>query len=108
MFGEFRFVRSVCSGQVDLYVRLELHEADTFFVNSENPIDPQVMRCLSAGAHAALNDSGRYPMAVKILTYENRGHGDNWGAINTASRAATNHALGLHHLLPSNVQVHEP
>ena len=108
MNGEFRLVRFVCSGRVDLFVRLKLFDSAEFVVTSQDPLDPAVLRFLAGGIRQALVDSERFPKGASILAYENHGEGDNWGAMFTTAKAATNHALGLDHLLPLVLHAPEP
>ena len=107
MNGEFRFVRFVC-GRVDLFVRLKLFDSGEFVVTSQDPLDPAILRCLAGGIRQALVESECFPKSASILAYENYGEGDNWGAMFTTAKAATNHALGLDHLLPLVLQAPEP
>jgi len=100
MIGEFRFQRFVCSGRVDLTVRIVLSESHEFLFSAEEQVDPEVHRFLISGIREALVESGQYPMAATLLSFDNSGEGNNWGAIKTVAKAATNNALGLDHLLP--------
>ena len=108
MNGEFRLVRFICSGRVNLFVRLELFDSGEFVVTSQDQLDPAALRCLAGGIQQALAESERFPMSANILAYENHGEGDNWGAVFTTAKAATNHALGLDHLLPLVLHAPEP
>ena len=99
---------TICSdpAMVSISVRKERYSHDIikdsgeFVVTSRDQLDPAALRCLAGGIQQALAESERFPMRANILAYESHGEGYNWGAMFTTAKAATNHALGLDHLLP--------
>ena len=101
MIGQYRFQRFVCSGRVDLTVRVELVESSEFSFRCNDTIDQDTQRFLLAGVREALIESENSQMAATLVSFQNDGEGENCGAIKTAAKAAANDALGLRHLLPA-------